>query len=153
MPSASRLGSRFRSSSCRVAVLPPRRAVLAGFLFAWLFLPVAEYQFKFLPELNKMTVTSISVLLGAALFDGTRMLNFRPRWFDVPIGVLCLAPVASSLANGLGVYDGLSECLRQVLRWGVPYVIGRLYFSDLRGLAALAGTDSLVLQGRRASGA
>lgn len=120
------------------ALLPPRRAVLVGFLAAWLFLPIAEFEFRLVPEINKMTVTSLSVLLGVVLFDLNRLINFRPRWLDIPIALFCVAPMFSSLANGLGFYDGASEMLRQVLRWGFPYFIGRLYFTDLRGARELA---------------
>ncbi len=119
------------------AVLPARRAVLIGVLAGWMFLPVAEYVILFLPEINKMAVISFSVLLGIALFDGARILAFRPRWFDLPIAILCLVPVTSSLANGLGIYDGLSSVLQYLVHWGLVYFIGRLYFSDLEGLREL----------------
>lgn len=118
--------------------LRPRRAVIAGFLIAWMFLPVAEYQFRAFPELNKMTVTSISLLLGVMIFDTSRLINFRPRWYDGPMLAFCVAPLASSISNDLGVYDGLSESFRLVLRWGIPYLIGRMYFTTLQGLRELA---------------
>jgi len=116
----------------------PRRAVIAGFLIAWMFLPVAEYQFRALPELNKMTVTSISLLLGVLIFDTSKLINLRPRWYDAPMLAFCLAPFASSVSNGLGAYDGASESLRLILRWGIPYLIGRMYFTSLEGLRELA---------------
>jgi len=116
----------------------PRRAVIAGFLIAWMFLPVAEYQFRAMPELNKMTVTSISLLLGVMIFDTSRLINFRPKWYDLPMLAFCLAPIASSVSNGLGAYDGLSESFRLLLRWGIPYLIGRMYFNTLEGMRELA---------------
>jgi len=33
--------------------------------------------------------------------------------------------------NGSGVYDGLSVMLSQIVTWGLPYFIGRVYFDDL----------------------
>ena len=116
----------------------PRRAVIAGFLIAWMFLPVAEYQFRALPELNKMTVTSISLLLGVLIFDTSKLINLRARWYDVPMLAFCLAPFASSVSNDLGAYDGASESFRLILRWGIPYLIGRMYFTTLQGLRELA---------------
>ena len=116
----------------------PRRAVIAGFLIAWMFLPVAEYQFRALPELNKITVTSMSLILGVVIFDTSRLINLRPRWYDVPMLAFCLAPFASSISNGLGAYDGASESFRLILRWGIPYLIGRMYFTTLQGLRELA---------------
>ncbi|MCX5770562.1 MAG: O-antigen ligase domain-containing protein [Candidatus Hydrogenedentes bacterium] len=116
----------------------PRRAVIAGFLIAWMFLPVAQYKFQALPELNKITITSLSLLLGVSIFDTSRLINFRPRWYDAPLLAFCLAPFASSLSNGLGAYDGGSESFRMILRWGIPYLIGRMYFTTLQGLKELA---------------
>ena len=50
----------------------------------------------------------------------------------------CFSGCFASLANGLGLYDGLSEALSLTLIWGVPYLIGRLYFGDADGLRAFA---------------
>jgi hypothetical protein len=72
-------------------------------------------------------------------------LAFRPRWFDLPMLGWCLCPIASSLDNGLGIYDGLSEALTLFVYWGLPYLIGRLYFNDLTGLHEL--TLAMVVGG------
>jgi hypothetical protein len=42
----------------------------------------------------------------------------------------CLSGMFSSLANGLGPYDGLSESLTTTLSRGLPYLFGRIYFGD-----------------------
>jgi hypothetical protein len=121
------------------AVLPPRRAVIVAFLFAWLFLPVAAYKLTGLPEYSKMSATCGGVLLGTLLFDPGRFLTLRPHWADLPMAVWCSVPLASSLSNNLGVYDGLSATLSQTVQWGLPYLIGRLYFSDWAAVRELAG--------------
>ena len=46
--------------------------------------------------------------------------------------------MASSLHNGLGVYDGLSAIFEQTVAWGMPYLLGRLYFTDYAGMRELA---------------
>ncbi|MDY7107616.1 MAG: O-antigen ligase domain-containing protein [Planctomycetota bacterium] len=120
------------------SILPPRRAVIASFLGAWLFLPQAQIPVPGLPDVTKITVTSFGVLLGAMLFDSGRLMRFRPSWVDIPIVAWCLSPMAASLTNGLGAYDGLSACLDQIAAWGVPYLMGRLYFNDLASLRDLA---------------
>jgi hypothetical protein len=120
------------------SILPPRRAVIASFLGAWLFLPQAQIPFPGLPDVTKITATSFGVLLGALIFDSGRVMRFRPSWVDIPIVAWCLSPMAASLTNGLGSYDGLSACLNQVAAWGVPYLMGRLYFNDLASLRDLA---------------
>lgn len=120
------------------AMLPARRAVTAAFIVGWLFLPVAGYQLPGLLDYTKTTATSIGILLGAGVFDTGRLLRFRVRWIDAPMIAWCACPLASSLANGLGAYDGMATSFAALAMWGVPYFIGRLYFSELEGLRELA---------------
>src|SRR5688572_13689952 len=119
-------------------LLPPRRAVIVSFLIAWLFLPMKGYGIPGLPDYTKMSATTFGVLLGALIFDTDRLLSFRPRWIDLPIIVFCTSPAISSYLNGLGIYDGVSEIVRQTIIWGFPYLIGRIYFTDLESMRELA---------------
>jgi len=120
------------------AMLPPRRAVIAAFLGGWMFLPLITIQLSSLPDISKVSVTSCSVLLGVAAFDGKRLFSFRPRWFDLPILVWVAVPFISSLANDRGMWDGASRMLTAIIFWGIPYVIGRVYFTDLPAIRDLA---------------
>jgi hypothetical protein len=120
------------------AVLPPRRAVIVAFLLAWLFLPVAGYKTSGLPDYTKMSATCVGVLLATAVFDTGRFFSLRPRWVDLPMAIWCAVPVATSLSNELGLYDGFSNAFARVVAWGLPYLIGRMYFSDLASLRELA---------------
>jgi hypothetical protein len=119
-------------------LMPPRRAVIASFLLAWLFLPMAGYGVPGLPDYTKMSATTFGVLIGAALFDTDRLLSWRPKWVDIPMLIWCTCPLVSSYLNGLGLYDGFSEIVRAFIGWGLPYVIGRVYFNDLDALRELA---------------
>ena len=119
-------------------LLQPRRAVIAAFLFAWLFLPMAQYVIEGLPDYTKMSATSYGVLLGVVLFDAGRLLRFRPSWIDTPMAVWCLVPLASCLSNDIGLYGGAGQSLSHVVTWGIPWFIGRLYCSDIDGLRDLA---------------
>jgi hypothetical protein len=119
-------------------LLPARRAVLASFLGAWLFLPVMSYQIQGFPNFSKLFITSFGVLIAVIIFDFKQLVRFRPAWVDIPMVIWCLVPIASSLTNNLGLYDGLSEAFGQTILWGVPYFLGRIYFrtwTDLRELA------------------
>ena len=120
------------------ASLPPRRAVLVCFITGWLFLPMAAYRFEGFPDYNKESATSMVVFLAALLFDGAKVLSFRPRLTDLPIALWCLCPLATSISNDLGVYDGFSTSLKVIVSWALPYVIGRIYFTDLAALRELA---------------
>ena len=118
--------------------LSPRRAVAVCFVFAWMFLPSTGYEIAGLPDYTKASATSIGVLLAVALFDTDRLVSFRLRLLDLPMVVWCICPLASSLSNGLGWYDGASAVLAHTIKWGIPYYIGRVYFRDWMSIRELA---------------
>jgi hypothetical protein len=120
------------------AALPPRRAVIVAFLAGFLFLPMVSYKLPLLPDYTKMTATCAGILIGAVCFDSKRILAFSPRLVDLPLVLFCIAPLAASLANGLGLWDGFSGVLKNTITWGFPYLIGRVYFKDLDALKELA---------------
>jgi hypothetical protein len=73
------------------------------------------------------------------IFHCDLFFALRPRWIDLPMATFCiLCPIASSLSNGLGFYDGCSAALKYVVWWGLPYLIGRVYFTRLEHLRELA---------------
>lgn len=120
------------------ASLPPRRAAISAFIFAWLFLPTVAFQVQGLPDYTKVSATCLGVLLGTVMFDSRSLLTIRPSWADAPIVVWTLSPIVTSYLNGLGIYDGLSVAFETGVMWGLPYLIGRVYLGDLAGLRALA---------------
>jgi hypothetical protein len=119
------------------ALVPARRAVLISLVAGWLFLPMGGINFHGLPIFDKLLVTQLSVFLAVCVLDNRRLRSCLPRWFDLPIFVWCLVPLATSLSNNLGLYDGLSESFRQIIVWGLPYWIGRMYFSEPAALRDL----------------
>jgi len=120
------------------AVRPARQAVLFSFIFAWLFLPGISFNIPGIPDWTKVTATVVVTTLGALIFDSARMFSFRPRWYDIPMLAWCVTPFASSVAVGQGAYDGLSAVLLHVFSWGMPYLLGRVYFADAEGARRLA---------------
>ncbi len=122
------------------AKISPRRAILISVIGGWLFLPVASIEIRGLvPDLDKNTAILAGVLGGMLLFDRASFLRFRPTWLDAPMFVWVLSPFISSITNGLGVYDGLSAVVENVLAWGIPYWLGRIYFFEADALRDLAG--------------
>lgn len=117
---------------------PPRRAVVISFVTAWLYLPQAAMSLPGLPDYTKVTATSYGILLATFVFDSDRLQSFRFGWLDLPMLIWCLCPLPTALDNGLGLYDGVSSTLGQSVIWGIPYFLGRIYFSDLAGLHQLA---------------
>lgn len=120
------------------SLLPPRRAVITAFVAGWLFLPMTSYQIEGMPNYSKFTAPAVAILVAAIIFDPGRVASFRPRIWDLPMLVWCLVPFASSVSNDLGAYDGLSGVANQTILWGLPYFIGRLYFTDPRAMKELA---------------
>ena len=122
------------------AKFKPRKAAAIAFCFAWMFLPVASFPLKGLPDYTKMTASCMGILAAAYLFDRRRLMGFRLKALDLPMLLWCTSPLLSSLSNGLGPYDGLSESMYQTVSWGMPYLVGRIYFADHDGLDTLTKT-------------
>jgi hypothetical protein len=116
----------------------PRRAIVTSFITAWLFLPEVAMKLPGLPDYTKMTATSYGILIATFIFDTERFRTFKFGWLDLPMLTWCICPLAASLSNGLGLYDGFSAALGQTVVWGVPYFLGRIYLADLAGLRQLA---------------
>jgi hypothetical protein len=118
--------------------LPIQRALIISFLIAWLLLPMGEIKLAGIPNYTKMSATCYGVLLATFIFDFQRLGQFRPHWIDLPMMLWCLCPSVSSLTNGLGPYDAVSATLAQIVTWGFPYFLGRLYLGTFKGLQQLA---------------
>ncbi len=114
------------------------RAMATAYVSGWLFLPTLEIRIASLPDYTKVSATSLAIGLASLMFDAQLWRAFRPRWWDLPILVVCGCPVLSSLYNGLGLWDGISMALASTLTWGLPYLLGRLYFDSFDKLRTLA---------------
>lgn len=116
-----------------------KRIVVAGaFVLGWMFLPEAKIPLPGLPDLSKMFATCVAILAGSFIFDRKTLLSVRLSVMDLPMFLWCTSPFFSSLANGIGAYDGLSETLAQTVTWGLPYFVAKVYFGDPEGLKTLA---------------
>ena len=91
-----------------------------------------------LPAYDKAAAATVGILLATVVFQPHRLVGLRLRWFDLPMLVWCVCPFISSVANELGAYDGVSMVCRQMITWLFPYLVGRLYLSDVEGLGDLA---------------
>lgn len=120
------------------ALLPARRAMLAGLISAWLLLPPTGIDLPGIPPYDKSAAASVGILLATAIFEPGRLSGFRLRWFDLPMLLWSLCPFCSSISNNLGAYDGFTSSFRSIVVWLFPYLVGRLYLTDLDGLRDLA---------------
>src|SRR3954452_29978 len=131
---------------------PIRIAILANFLGGWALLPSAHYtgphaDFAYwiigvsLPSnyfITKATVLSFTALLNVLLLDRRSFRRFELTSWDFPMSLWCAAPILSALANPEQIRQALVGEVYQLLAWGVPYVLGRLYFSDSASLRLAA---------------
>ena len=114
-----------------------KKAAAFAFVAGWMFLPVASFKFAGLPDYTKMTATCTGILLGAWIYDRNTLTGFKAEAVDIPMFLWCTAPFLSSVVNGLGAYDGISSAMYQTITWGLPYFIGRIYFSNANSLHIL----------------
>ena len=119
------------------AVMRPSIATAYAFALGWCFLPVAGYPLPGVPDYTKTTATIVGIIIGIGIFHFRLLLLYRPSHFDFPAIVLCTCPFLSSMSNGLGAYDGLSDLVNQTATWGVPYGLGRIAFRTTRDLMDL----------------
>jgi len=119
--------------------LHPRHAALVSLIGAVLFLPMMTYDLPGIPAYSKTAAASLGILIGIMLFDSARLVRFRLHAYDLPMLIWCLfCPIATSLSNDLGLYNGLAVAVTQILEWGVPYLTGRIYFNNREALKDLA---------------
>ncbi|MBN3926992.1 O-antigen ligase domain-containing protein [Nostoc sp. NMS4] len=120
---------------------PAQRAVVVSFVAGYLFLPqpgfgARYYLLQGIPPYEKISALSYCVLVATILFGSKRLSSFQPGWIDLPMLIWCLfCPLAAQFANGL---SPISPTTAQIINWGVPYFLGRIYFNDLAGLRQLA---------------
>jgi len=141
---------------------PIRVAVLLTFVAGWAVLPTANFvpteaPFPYwilgaaLPAgyfVTKATITGLTALAGVLFFDCRAMRRFRLTWWDLPMTLWCAVPLLSGIANQAvkgALQEGLRGMLYQLLAWGIPYLLGRLYFCDDASL--LLAAKALVTAG------
>jgi hypothetical protein len=119
-------------------LLPPARAVAVGLVAGFLVLPNVVYDLPGMPNYDKGLAIVLGVGVAAMLCDLGRFLAFRPRAIDLPLLFLCVAPFVSAIVNGYGAYRGCSNAFDFLVRWALPWFLGRLYFADFEAQKYLA---------------
>jgi hypothetical protein len=118
---------------------PPRTAVIISFIGGLLFLPQrTSFALPLIPDYAGMVATCYGIGLALIVYDSHRLSALKLTWIDIPMVIWCLCPMASSLTNGLGAYDGFNAVLEQTATWGLPYFLGQLYLHNLSGMRELA---------------
>ncbi len=113
-----------------------RIAALVAFMGVFMFWPMDHLNVPVI-KYDKMAAVSIGAILGVKLFDEERLAAFSLHPVDIPMLLWCSAAFMASMTNGLGAYDGFTASLNTVLAWGLPWIIGRIFFSDPNSLRFL----------------
>jgi hypothetical protein len=114
---------------------PAQRAVIVSLIVAWMFLPQVSIPIPGLPPYTKMAAACYGILLGTLVYDTARFSSFKPGWLDLPMLIYCFCPILSQVTNG---GSPISPTFNQIIGWGLPYFLGRLYLNNLDGLRQLA---------------
>ena len=131
---------------------PIRVALLINFVAGWAILPAANYvsNGEALPYqilgtslesdyfITKAVILGFTGILAVYLFDRQRFKRFKLTVWDLPMGMWLIAPLLSAIANPDNLSEGLKGEVYQLLAWGSPYLIGRLYFTDTQSLRLAA---------------
>ena len=115
-----------------------RRGIAAVVVLGWLLLPMAAYRIDLFPAYDKLFSIALAATLALVVYDSPRLAMFRPGLIDLPMFLFCASPMATSIATGLGPYDGYTVICMRLLTWGFPYLIGRITFGTLEGMRDLA---------------
>jgi len=131
---------------------PARIAILVNFFGGWAVLPSANYtptsaEFPYwilgvcLPTnylVTKAAVTGLSGLAGTLLFHFGDLKRFRPGMCDLPMAACCCVPLLSAATHWSTLHEDVSGAIYLAISWGVPWLLGRMYFSEFGSLLLAA---------------
>ncbi len=124
----------------------PADAVILVVVGGVLFLPMYAYDVPFLQEYSKVIAVASSLIIGELVGNARKLFPVQRCTPDILVLCWCvLSPMATSLSNGLGAYNGLTNVAINLLSWAVFYWAGRRYFGSAESLRKL--TLALVVGG------
>ena len=142
----------FCAGTAVFVLLRPATAVALVYISGLIFLPVAHYvpadfvhssSFTVIPTalpgnhlINKSWIAALTASFGALLFDYKSMRRFRPAIVDLPMIGWCMWPLIQSFFLSAGP----SACVSTLYLtgvWGLPWLLGRIYFDDTQSRLAL----------------
>jgi hypothetical protein len=117
--------------------LTPRRALCITVVAAMMFLPMGELPLPKVPG-RKDNLVCLGIGLATLLVDPTAFRRFKVKWFDIPVILLCINPLISATLNGLPPDEALGFALATFVGWALPYILGRVYLTDVRAVWYMA---------------
>ena len=87
--------------------------------------------------LTKMWWPPVIALAGAVWTDRKTIATWRPTWTDIPMFLWCVWPIGQWLVVERADPNPWISCLYITAAWGVPWVLGRIYFGGSDGSRTL----------------
>jgi hypothetical protein len=116
------------------ALLPARIAAALVLIAGAMFLPILVLPMPGPLDYGKPEAISFALLAGVLLFDSGRLAAYRPRPLDLVFLAWLVSGPLASISNDLGAYDAFALVLTRLVKWGVPWFVGSLYFGSRDGL-------------------
>ena len=120
------------------AFMTPVRAATLAYLGGWLLLPAMAIPIEGFWDFDKILATNCGVALGQLLFCSGQLRGYKVSLADVAVVAFAGGTFFSSIANGLGVYDGVASFGHKLLYYAVPFLVGRVCLKDRRSLLEAA---------------
>lgn len=115
-----------------------RKAILITVIGGVLFLPQISFRMPLVVFYNKNIAIATALLVGYLLRPAQIKESIKSSNLDFFIIIWCsISPLLTSLANSLGLYNGLSDSVINTMQWGIYYWVGRKYFNTLNALKEL----------------
>jgi len=125
------------------AVLSPLRAFLLTYVIGYLLLPVevvgdntfvgSIYLTQSL-RIDKLTACNLAALLGTLIFAPHLIQRYRLHWVDAAYFIATAGLFLTSLVNGLGAKDGLSQGVEMLRQFLPLMLLSRLYLTTASSL-------------------
>lgn len=104
------------------------RAITLNFLLAIMILPSnSQVDVQLLPPLHKFSVAIYTGYIGTLLFHSQAINNLCIRWYDAILAVVLGCVVMTSVVNGFGLWDGISNFLDEFLSMAAVYMLIRMH--------------------------
>ncbi len=117
------------------------KALTLNYVLANMILPSAvEIDVPILPALNKTSVVIASGFIGTIIFHPQVFNRLRLRWFDLLVPLVFCCTIMTSVRNGFGLYDGLSNMLDDLVYTAFGYALMRMHISSPRALRSMLTT-------------
>jgi hypothetical protein len=125
------------------AAFTPLRAFLLTYVIGYLVLPVEVANFTgfygtiYITQsvrIDKLAACNIGALVGTVIFAPNLFARFRFLWVDIAFGVVTLGVFLTSLVNGLGAKDGVSQGVELARQYLPLMVLTRIHVTTASAL-------------------